>query len=247
MRKLLVLVFLAFTTLLVAQDYVMFETHYLTPKPGHQMALMEEIAEHNKLYHAKAPYYNWVFSILNGPRTGDLLFAMGPMTFTQNDDRPSSMEHGLDWSSVMSHAKKMGGAEYWVLDEDLTYDPETDDDTQMDLSRVRFFEVADNGLFRKVQKQIIETIKATGSKRPRSMYRKQFQHRDGRDWATVTWYKNWAELDDDSMPGFQETFKKVHGADSWDQFTEDFDKAVVGREDEWRMILRDLMAGGEDD
>ncbi len=246
MRNLLVLVFLAFASLIFAQDYVMYETHYLTPKPGHEMALMEEIAEHNKLYHAEAPYFNWVFSIVNGPRTGDLLFAMGPMTFTQNDDRPGGMKHNLDWASVMSHAKDMGGAEYWKMDEDLTYSPESEDDTELNLSRVRYFEVADNDLFRKVQKQIKETIESTGSKRSRTMYRKQFQHRDGRDWASVSWFENWAELDDDSMPGFEETFKKVHGADAWDQFTEDFDKAIVGREDEWRWLLRDLMPGSDD-
>ena len=247
MKKLLVLLLVCSTTLLLAQDYVMYETHYMTPKAGHMEQLMEEIGEHNKLFHADGPYYNAVFTVINGPRAGDLFFAMGPMTFTQNDDRPSSAEHGADWSQVESLTEGISNVEYWVRNDELSYVPETTDDTQMDLSRVRFFEVADNALFVKVQKQIISNIKAMGSKRARTMYRKQFMNRDGRDWAAVGWYKNWAELDDDSLPGFEETFIKTRGEAAWKMFEEDFEKAVVSREDEWRMILRDIMGGGEDE
>jgi hypothetical protein len=238
MKNLLVLIYLMSITGLFAQDYVMFETHYLTPKPGHELALMEEVKEHNRLFHAEGPYTNNVFRILNGERTGDLLFAMGPMTFTQNDDRPSSAKHGADWNSVMMHAYPVSNVEYWVRNDDLSYVPTNADETPMDMSRVRFFDVADNDLFRKVQKQIIETMKAMGSTKPRTMYRKRFMHRTDRDWATVMPYKNWAELDEDSGNNFREAFVKVHGEGSWEKFDEDFNNAVISREDQWRSRVK---------
>ena len=72
MKNLFVFLFAMIATLAIGQDYVMYETHTLTPKEGHVQALEEAIAKHNELYHAEGPYKNFIFSILNGPRSGDL-------------------------------------------------------------------------------------------------------------------------------------------------------------------------------
>ena len=88
----------------------------------------------------------------------------------------------------------MGTAEYWRLNESLSAPVDLDAPLQP-LSRVRFFEVADDALFVKTHGQIEATLKAMGYSRARSFYRKQFRHRDGRDWALVESYDNWAELE----------------------------------------------------
>ena len=53
---------------------------------------------------------------------------------------------------------------------------------------------------------------------PWGFYDNQFRqgYDIGRHIASVSFLKNWAELDDDDK--FKETFLKVHGDDSWDAF-----------------------------
>ena len=232
---------LAFVSTIVSgQDYAMYEVHYLRVKPGNEKAVNEAITKHNKAYHAEAPYRNTVFSILTGPHTGDLMFAMGPLTFTQLDNRPASSEHNADWLSVQSLCERIEDVQYWTANDELSFTPENADDSPQLLSRVRFFEVEDNAMFRKVQGQNIKTIAALGVKTPRTMYRKGFQSGDNETWATVSSYKNWAELDEDNGGDWSETYKSVNGEEAWNNRREEWGKAVIGRRDEWRMALPEL-------
>ena len=230
---------------LLAQDYALFETHSLTPLPGHQRALEEEIAEHNALYHADGPYQNIVTTVLNGPRTGDYIFSMGPCTFTLLDDRPSGDEHAEDWAAVALHAKKIGGVEYWRRHDDLTYTPVTTPNGMSKMFRVRYFKVSNNAMFIRVQKQIVDMIKAEGSSRARTMFQRVFPHSDGRDWLFVEPYDSWSELDEtNDGPSFRARFEALHGADAWPTFLEEIGEAIISRDDEWRVVRSDLMGSG---
>lgn len=214
----------------------MYETLYLTILPGHGDAFNEKMAEHNEQFHSEGPYAAQVFFIINGPRTGQIFWAMGPTTFTQLDSRPSGEPHDPDWGQgVLSHAE-VGQAEYWRRNEGLS-SPLDPDAAPQPISRVRFFEVADNALFVKTQEQIEATLKAMGYSRARTFYRKEFAHRDGRDWALVTSYDNWAELDATGPGNFRNTFVEIHGLTAWSQYQDDREAAVVSVEDEWRQRL----------
>lgn len=221
----------------VGQDYAMYETLYLTVLPGHGDKFNEKMTEHNQQFHSEGPYTASVFFVINGPRTGQIFWAMGPTTFTQLDSRPSGDPHDSDWGQeVLSHAE-VGEAEYWRRNDDLSSPPDPDA-APMPISRVRFFEVADNALFVKTQEQIEATVKAMGITRARTFYRKQFAHRDGRDWAMVQSYDNWAELDAPFSGGnFVTTFVEIHGQAAWSQYQDDRAAAVVSVEDEWRQRL----------
>lgn len=231
-----------------AQDYAMYETQYLKVKPGHDDALGEALAAHNQQFHADGPYRAEVYWIANGKRTGEYWWIMGPGTFTDFDDRPSGDPHDGDWgNNVMPHLDAAHNTEYWRLSENLTYSAENSSDEAPPLFRVRFFEVADEALFAKVQEQIKAVSAAMDPEKTRSMFRKQFQHRDGRDWAMSQSFASWSELDETGGASFQETFVSIHGDDSWDTFSEEFDAAVVGREDEWLVHLPELGGGGGSD
>lgn len=167
MKNLFVFLFAIMATLAIGQDYVMYETHTLTPKEGHVQALEEAVAKHNELYHAEGPYENFIFSILNGPRSGDLLFAMGSCTFSQLDGRPSSEAHNKDWNAVLSHCEGGGkNLEYWRLVEELSHDPKDISNATKPLCRVRFLDVADNAAFREMQAQFRKVDEAMGTNTP---------------------------------------------------------------------------------
>ncbi len=222
-----------------AQDYAMYETQYLTVLPGHSDAFNDAITSHNQRFHSAGPYTAAVYFILNGPYSSQISWVMGPSTWTQLDGRPSGDPHDSDWAQgVLSHAVA-GLTEYWRRDDDLSTPPDPNA-APKPILRVRFFEVADNDLFVETQEQIEATFRALGDTRARTFYRKQFRHRDGRDWALVTSHDNWAELD---QPGsgaggaFQRTFVELHGVDAWADFLDARDEAVIGVEDEWRQRI----------
>jgi len=222
-----------------AQEYAQWETTYLTVKSGHSDALTEELTEHNQAFHASGPYAATVWFVVNVPRSGNLFWVMGPHTFTDLDGRPSGDPHDSDWANdVLAHAEARN-TEYWRLNTDLSYTPEGSEAETWPLARIRYFDVTDDALFVKVQTQIKATIEAMGGTRPRLMFQKQFLHRDGRGWAATSYYKNWAELDEEEG-NFAEAFQRVHGEAAWATFEEEFDQAVASREDEWTQLVPEM-------
>jgi hypothetical protein len=223
-----------------AQDYAMYETQYVKVLPGHSAAMNEAMAAHNKAFHAEGPYAAAVQFVVNGPRAGQLVWVMGPGTWTTMDSRPAGELHDTDWADkVLAHGEA-GLTEYWTANTDLSYTPETPSGAAPNLFLVRFFEVADNALFVKVQGQIRDVQSTQNNPRARTMFQKQFLSNDGRDWAMVVPYERWADLDQDGGDTFQAAFVETHGQAAWSTFLEEFAAAVVSRTDEWRQIIPEL-------
>jgi len=217
-----------------AQDYQMYETQYLKVKAGHDSEVRDALSAHNKQFHKVVPYRAEVYWVANGKRTGEYFWVMGPGTFTDFDLRPSGNPHDSDWEErVMIHLDAAYNTEYWRLSEDLTYSAENSSGGAQPLFLNRYFEVADETLFSKVQMQIKAVTAAMDPGKTRAMFRKQFLHRDKRDWVMSQSFTGWSELDETGGASFEETFVSIHGADSWDKFSEEFDEAVASREDEW--------------
>ena len=224
----------------VAQDYMMYETQYVKVLPGHSGAMNEAMAAHNNAFHAEGPYAASVAFVVNGPRAGQLIWAMGPGTWTTMDNRPAGEPHDPDWADkVLAHGEA-DLTEYWTVNTDLSYTPETPPVAATNLFLVRFFEVADNALFLKVQGQIRDVQKTLKNPRLRTMVQRQFLGNDGRDWAMVVPYERWADLDQDGGAPFQAAFVETHGQAAWSTFLEEFNAAVVSRTDEWRQIIPEM-------
>ena len=227
---------------LAGQDYTQYETQYLKVLPGHGEQFESALAEHNQRFHAQGPYTAVVDYIVTGPRSGQLLWIMGPATFTSLDGRPTGDPHDSDWSNeVLAHAESHSN-EYWRRNDNLSSPRPASDNTVRPVLRTRFFEVADNALFLKTQAQIEEVVATMGAT-GRSFYRRQFAHRDGRDWALVTSYENWAELDE-AVGNFRAAFVDLHGLGAWSLYQEERAEAVVGVDDEWRQRLPALGGAG---
>ena len=120
MKNFITLLMLLLPIILVGQDYAMFSTQYLTPKPGHEAALGEELAEHARAYHNEGPHTYSVFFVNDGPNGGDFFVVAGPHTYTDLDSRPSGAAHRRDWWQVTAHCEKVHTKEKWRLDADLS-------------------------------------------------------------------------------------------------------------------------------
>ncbi|MCK5462136.1 MAG: hypothetical protein KAI95_03935, partial [Bacteroidales bacterium] len=84
MKKLFFLiVFLLAGVITYGQDsYIMYETMYIKPEFSKVNELYDALAEHNKKYHGDGPNSVAVQYVVNGPKAGQLVWVMGPLTFT---------------------------------------------------------------------------------------------------------------------------------------------------------------------
>lgn len=107
MTRALIVLFALLPGIALAQDYMMYETQYLNVIPGHTQQFNDAMKAHNDRFHASGPYQASVWSITAGPHSGRMFWAMGPCTFTDLDNRPSSAEHQSDWAdNVLAHAEQ---------------------------------------------------------------------------------------------------------------------------------------------
>jgi hypothetical protein len=228
--SLFMMVAIAFGTIITvnAQDdssYNMWESIILTPDNTKLKAFGEAMAKHNKTYHKDGPYKATVYNISTGPDIGKVVWMMGPLKFSDLDGRPSKGGHDEDWrDNVMSKVKKMTNGEYWKEDAKVSNVEmlANVDDGTYPLQYIRYHEVKRGKGYNidYLLKQISDAVKALDGENPWGVYDNQFRqgYTIGRHIATVSFMKNWAELDDDNK--FKETFMKVHGDDSWDAFIE---------------------------
>ncbi len=239
--SLLMITFIAFGAILTvnAQDdssYTMWEQITITPDNTKLKILGENMRKHNMKYHKDGTYAASVYSIASGPNIGNMVWMMGPLKFSDIDGRPSKGGHDEDWrDNIMPYVKKMTNGEYWKLDAKLSnVSMLKPDEVAYPLLYIRYHEVAKDYGYNldSLLKQISETIKALDGVNPWGVYDNQFRqgYTTGRHLATVSFLKNWAELDDDNK--FKETFLKVHGDNSWEAFINGMDDSFSNSWDE---------------
>jgi len=111
------------------------------------------------------------------------------------------------------------------------------------LQRVRFFSVEREGLWRRTQAQQEE---AGGTPaRSRTFFDRQFSDPDGRNFALVQSYRNWAELDGGGGGGgFLGRMVEHLGPAGYDQWQADREAAGITTMDEWHQLMPELSGAG---
>ena len=194
-----------------------YETIYLTPKLDAINQLNDAMSAHNKKYHGPGDHTAFVQSVLTGKRTGDYVWVMGPGPFANLDSRPAEDGHDDDWAStVMPHLQNMSQAEYWRRDDNF-YAPEG---YAADKIRIRFYKVkrGKNAAFVEHYAKIIQVFQEKKYNRALSLYFNTFPTGNGRNMASVSSFKTWAEFDKGLPVG--EDFNSIHGEGSWDKWLE---------------------------
>jgi len=220
-----------------AQDYVMYETMYLKPDAAKWGELKDKLVAHNKTFHAEGPYRAQVQRVVNGPRSGQLVWIMGPCTFTHLDSRPAGDPHDSDWMEVVALLNGVGENNYWRLDQELSYQPNTDDHSKL---RVRFYHIERGQMYR--FNQLLEKLNAMSeqNKHPhrRNVYRPRFWNGSGPDVATVWSFDKWADLDRDQNT--EKEYEEMYGEGTWRLFIDEWRDVVTEAYDEYREVIPEL-------
>jgi hypothetical protein len=199
--------------------------------------LNEAMAEHNQEYHSGGPYHANVWYVVNGPRTGQLIWIMGPTTFTELDGRPAG-QHDVDWAeNVVPHLEPEGDVSYWRMAENLSYSADEDSHP---LLRVRYFKIApgEGFRFRELRRQIKEVQEAKGYPHSESVFFPRFRPETGGDAAAVMAFDQWADLD--SGPNFGADFREVHGNGAWQRFLTVSREIIEDSWDQYQSLMPEL-------
>jgi hypothetical protein len=204
-------------------DYKQWETHRFKVKMGHEDDFEKGLAEHNKKFHNAAPYKTSIFEINTGPNTGMYELAMGPMTFTQMEGRPSGKDHDTDWAKVMEHVESSGETVYWRADKDIRYAPAGSE--SFSALRWRYFTLRPDQRDR-FDDLLAQVEKVSETKKLEAGYSAYWRYGASQGPHVCT------EL---SMPGLSyldradtwiKDFDEVNGEGSYDRFLEDLDRCV---------------------
>lgn len=204
-------------------DYLQWETHRFKVKMGQEDDFEKGLAAHNKKYHNAAPYKTWVYSLHTGPNSGQYEIALGPMTFTQLEGRPSGKDHDDDWAKVMSHVESSGESEYWRADKDINYQPAGSE--AFKALRWRYFTVHP-GQTERAESLFAQVEKVYEAKKLGAGYRLYWKWgaSQGPHIVAEMSMASWAYFDNPNT--FVKDFDEVHGEGAYDRFLEDMDRCI---------------------
>ena len=245
MKKLLFLiVFLLAGAITYGQDsYVMYETMYIKPKFSKIKEFYEALAAHNKKFHAEGPDAVAIQRVANGSRAGQLVWVMGPLSFTDLDNRPSDGAHDDDWDSVMPYIDEVTEVEYWRMDPDLSYTPEGWNFTPKIHIRTWDLKHGKSEEFLDLMKKIVKVFRTREYDHSWHVYWNYFQTGNNRDIAGVFGFDKWAFYDED--PVLIKDFDEIHGEGSWAETYETLTQVTVEMTEELRELIPEL--GGSAD
>ena len=239
MKKLTLIFTLIFSLSIMAfgqAKYKMFQLAYLKPLPDTDMkAAKAAMVAHNETYHKDGPYKASIWSNLTGEMTGTWAWVMGPVTFSDFDNRPTDENHDADWSKVVRGNFNLVANEYWRMDEDLSYAPEGYVSGDKVIWTVYDLKGGDGYRFKEMVSKIIAVYKEKKYAYDFTVYWNQFDNTDGRDVVTEVSFKSWSFLDRDRT--FKKDFEEVHGEGSWWKLVEEYRDIVDASYDELSVKL----------
>lgn len=215
------------------QSYKMYEMMYMTVKSGHEKEFEKAVAAHNKKFHPPGPYQVTVAEVELGPNSGQYVWIMGPLTFTDLDSRPADEAHESDWSAtVMPHVEKLSDTDYWRVDDKLTYtQPGL---TQRERRMITFYDIAPGKGYRfdELVKKVLKVYQDKNYKDNFTYMRNSFNTGNGRDVMMVSFFDKYSYFDIDNP--MVKDYEEIFGQGSWSQFMAEYNEVVLSSTDEIR-------------
>ncbi|MBK9981864.1 MAG: hypothetical protein IPP15_05475 [Saprospiraceae bacterium] len=219
-------------------EYLMFEITSLKVSPDKAAQVETAMGAHNKKYHATGQYGVRVYTVGNGPNSGDYKWVMGPGPWSGLDARPDDPLHNLDWDGNVARNLVSATTEYIQFDPKLSRFPS---DFNVNKLFVRYIDVA-RGKMDKVKELLDKVHKVYMDKIPGETYGVYFNEMpstsSGRDITIVSFFDKYAWMSKDD--GFDAKYDEVYGKGSSAAFWTDWMANTVGLETELWEYKADL-------
>ena len=226
MKNLLVIIFACLIVQAQAQGDPMFEFVTMTPKDGMSDELISRMKSHNDTYHKESPYGARVYMVNTGVQSGNIIWVMGPTTWTDMEKRPAKGPHDDDWKHVEDLVENQVNVEYFRFEPGLS---NFSKDFDIKNIWVRFTDLKQwqgyryRALLEKLQKVFAEKM----PDQQRGIYWNTMGNsRDGRDIMTALFHDGLDWMDENRE--VSQKYEEVYGNGSWRRFMSEVEDIVEG-------------------
>ncbi|WP_286234766.1 hypothetical protein [Thalassotalea sediminis] len=221
-----------------AKEYTQWDTFRFTIDNKNAQKLTKNMRSHIKKFHVKDPLKTRIYNIIYGPNVNELIWVMGPVSFSELDARPESKSHDDDWAdNINPYINSYNQSEIWRHMENLVINNLDDKAPSPEKFSCRYLTVRqdqDWEVAKYLLMQIKETLMKTGKVKYWAMMDNKFIQgkMNGRHLMAISSFDKWAEMDDDWE--FKKHFEEIYGKGSYKSFSESYSKAF---ENTWHEII----------
>ncbi|WP_206484864.1 hypothetical protein [Thalassotalea sp. G2M2-11] len=242
MKKISILVAtLLFTFSVLAEQtksYTQWDTFRFTINNTDAKKLTNNMREHIKKYHVKAPLKTKIFNITYGPSANELLWVMGPVTFSELDARPDNKKHDQDWAdNINPYISSYQQSEIWRNIEGLEINNLGEKAPSPEKFVSRYLTVnkdQDQEVVKYLLTQVKETLDKIGKVKYWAVMENKFiqGNTNGRHLMALSSFESWTEFDDDWE--FSKHFEKIYGKGSFKAFRANYARVF---KNQWHEII----------
>ena len=221
------------------KEYAVFENAMLTVKPDKVKQFEAGMAAHNKKYHSDNIYGARVYSIVSGSNSGKFIWTMGPVTWSDMDNRPTKGGHDEDWNNnVASYMESGADVTYWKFKTDLSNFPK---DFKVNKMKVDVYDITrfQGKKAMEIMKKVKKVMITKFPEEAFGVYVNEFSStKEGRDLAYVSFFEKSAWLGKDAQ--FEKKYDEVFGKGSFEKIIKEWGQVTNGSQSELWVHREDL-------
>jgi hypothetical protein len=236
-----VIVALFFTLTAIAEEskvYTQWDTFRFTINNQFAKKFTENMRAHIKKYHVKAPLKAKIYNVTYGPNSNELIWVMGPVSFSELDARPDDKEHDEDWANnINPYITAYNQSEIWRVMEGLVINNLDEKSEDPERFFTRYLTVnadQESEVIKYLMMQIKATLEKIGKIKFWVIMDNLFiqGNENGRHMMGLSSMDSWAEYDEDWE--FSKHFEEIYGKGSYKAFIANYEGVF---KNQWNEVI----------
>jgi len=243
MKKTLTLLagLLLLTSSVLAEEtkaYTQYDTFRFTVDNKSAKKFTDNMRNHIKKFHVKGELKTKIYNVTYGANSNDLIWVMGPVSYSELDSRPDNKKHDDDWAdNINPYITSYNQSEIWRNMDGLVINnlEEKADAPEKYITRyLTLNSDQEEDVINYLLKQVKDTLNKIGKVKYWAVMENQFiqGNLNGRHLMAISSMNSWAELDED--PDFAKHFEDLHGKGSFKAFVNNFKNVF---KNQWQEVI----------
>lgn len=221
-----------------SKAYTQWDTFRFTINNAKAKTFTKNMRSHIKKYHVKAPLKAKIYEVSYGPNANELIWVMGPVSFSEMDGRSDDKKHDEDWAdNINPYITSYERAEIWRNMDGLVINNLAEDAPPTEKFIARYLTSSSNHEMA-VKEYLLMQVKKTIEKIGKADYWAVMDNlfiqgnENGRHFMALSSFNSWAEMDDDWE--FAKHFEEIYGENSFKAFQANYSEVFPNQ---WNEVI----------
>lgn len=220
------------------KSYTQWDTFRFTIDNKNAKKFTKNMRAHIKKYHTQAPLKTKIYNVSYGPNANELIWVMGPVSFSELDARPDNKKHDEDWEdNINPYITSYNQSEIWRNMDGLVINKLDKNSKNPERFIARYLTVnpdTESEVINYLLTQVKNTLEKIGKLNYWTVMENQFLqgNKNGRHLMALATLDNLAEMDEDRE--FPKHFEELYGKNSFKAFKANYTEVF---EDHWHEII----------